>query len=107
MRSFIYIAGLSLAFLWLLGCTRTQTHQAWSSVDSWFRPPNEWSRFRQAQSLPDSDISEVIPERMAAAEEQLHDVACVEISAELALSLLDGPYRHEQAAVCFLFERCI
>jgi hypothetical protein len=102
MRTFIYIAGLSLAFLWLLGCTRTQTHQAWSSVDSWFRPPNEWSRFRQAQGLPDSDILEVARERMAAAEEQLHDVASVEISAERATEFTGRPVSPRAGSSLFL-----
>ena len=87
MHKSTFVFGLSLATVWLFGCARTQTHQAWSSTDSWFRPPGEWTRFRQAQSLPASDIAEVSSERMAAAEKQLHDAACTEISAERAAEL--------------------
>jgi len=87
MRHITYIVSLGLVVFGMLGCTQPQTHEAWSSTDSWFHPPSDWSRFRQAQHLPDSDISEVVPDRMATAEEQLRDVACVEISPDRAAEL--------------------
>ena len=91
MRHIAYIASLGLIVLGMLGCTQPQTHEAWSSADSWFHPPSDWSRFPQAQSLPSSDIAEVIPEQIAAAEEQLRDHACVEISADHAAELTGRP----------------
>ena len=87
MRHIAYIVSLGLLVFGMLGCAQPQMHEAWSSADSWLHPPSDWSRFRQAQRLPDSDISEVAPDRMAAAEEQLHDVACVEISPDRAAEL--------------------
>jgi hypothetical protein len=78
---------LSLFLVGLLGCAQTQTHHAWSSADSWFHPPNEWSRFRQAQNLPATDVVEVLPDRLVAAEEQLRDIACVAVSSERAADL--------------------
>jgi hypothetical protein len=87
MRNFINILGLSLVFSCLCGCIKPQTQQPSTSTDSWFDPPSEWSRFRQAKSLPDSEVSEVAPEHMAAGEEQLLDVACVEITADRAAEL--------------------
>jgi hypothetical protein len=91
MRNIAYIIGLGFAFGCLLGCAHTETRQAWSSSDSWFSPPSEWSRFRQAQSLPSSDIAEVILERIASAEEQLRDCACIEISGDRAAELIGRP----------------
>jgi hypothetical protein len=102
MRSFSYLVGLSLALVWLFGCAQPQTRQAWSSADSWFRPPSDWSRFRQAQSLPEADIAEVAPDGMAAAEEPLRDVACVEISAERASELAGRPIPPRGGSTLFL-----
>ena len=78
---------LSLFLVGLLGCAQTQTHRAWSSADSWFHPPDDWLRFRQAQGLPATDVVEVLPDRLLAAEEQLRDVACVAVSSERAADL--------------------
>jgi hypothetical protein len=86
MRSTAFI--LSLALVWLMGCTQSQTHRAWSSTDSWYHAPSEWARFRQAQGLPDADIVEVAPDQMTAAEEQLRELFCVEISADRASELI-------------------
>ena len=91
MRHIIYIASLGLAVFGMLGCIQPQTHEAWSSADSWFHPPSDWSRFRQAQSLSSSDIAEVAPEQIAAAEEQLRDHAYVEIAADRAAELTGKP----------------
>jgi hypothetical protein len=87
MRKLKNILLLSIALIGLLGCAQTQTHRAWSSGDSWYHPPDEWSRFRQVQSLPISDIVEVMPDQLAAAEEQLRDVAWVEVSSQRAADL--------------------
>lgn len=78
---------LSLALMCLAGCRSSRTHQAWSSADSWYRPPSNWTSFRQAQTLPDADIIEVSPDRLPSAEEQLREVACVEITPDLASEL--------------------
>ena len=85
MRSTAFI--LSLALMWLIGCAPSQTHRAWSSVDSWYHPPSQWTRFRQAQRLPDADIMEVDPDGMVSAEEQLRVLACVEIAPDRATEL--------------------
>ena len=88
MRSFANMLGLSLIIFWLFGCTQPQRGRSCSSTDSWYHPPSDWSQFRQAKALPDSDISEVAAERMTAAEEQICDVACVEISVDHAAELV-------------------
>jgi hypothetical protein len=87
MRNFINILVLSLVFSCFGGCVQPQTREAWTSTDSWFHPPSEWSRFREAKSLPNSDVSEVAPEYMVIAEQQLQIVACVEITADRAREL--------------------
>ena len=87
MREINATVVLSLFLVGLLGCAHTQMHRAWSSADSWFHPPDDWLRFRQAQSLPATDLAEVLPGRLVAAEEQLRDVACVAVSSERAAEL--------------------
>ena len=44
-------------------------------------------RFREAQSLPDSDVIEVSSDHMKATEDQLSDFACVQITPERASDL--------------------
>jgi len=85
MRSIAFILGLVL--MELVGCAPSQTHRAWSSADSWYQPPTEWTRFEETQPLLDDDIIEVSPDHMTAAEEELRDVACVEISPGRASEL--------------------
>ncbi len=93
---------LSLAVMALLGCSPSRSHQAWSSADSWYRPPSEWTRFRLAQGLPDADIVEVARDKLAAAEEQLRDVACVEISPNRASELTGRSITPQAASSIFL-----
>ncbi len=81
-----YVISLSVILGSVLGCDRSE-QRTWSSKDSWFHPPDEPSRFQEAKRLPDADIAEVAPDRIAAAEGQLRDVACVEISAHRATEL--------------------
>ncbi len=56
-------------------------------MDSWYHAPSDWTRFHQAQGLPDADIIEVAPDKLAAAVEQLRDIACIEISPNRASEL--------------------
>jgi hypothetical protein len=87
MRNINATVVLGLLLVGLLSCSQPQAHRAWSSADSWFHPPRDWMRFQQAQSLPATDVVEVLPDRLVAAEEQLRDVACVAVSSEQAADL--------------------
>jgi hypothetical protein len=78
---------LSLALVFVAGCKEPQTHSVWSSVDSWYHPPSDWTPFRQAQGLSGSDIIEVSSGHMQAAEEQLSELACAQITPERASDL--------------------
>jgi hypothetical protein len=102
MRYVSNIAVLSLLLGGLLGCSETQTRSAWSSRDAWFHPPVEWSRFQKAQSLPDVDVVEVTPDRMASAEEQLRYVTCAEISNQRAAELTGQPMASGAGGSLFL-----
>jgi hypothetical protein len=101
MRSIAFILSLVLALASLTGCTQPPTYQAWSSADSWYHPPSEWARFRQAQGLPDADIVEVAPDHMTAAEKQLRELSCVEIPTDRA-SELTGRLIPSRAGSLFL-----
>jgi hypothetical protein len=52
--------------------------------------------------LPDSDVTEVAPKHLAAAEEQLRDVAFVEISAAHATELTGQPFAPRAGSSLFL-----
>jgi hypothetical protein len=99
-----HVAVLNLILVGLLGCAETQTRNSWSSRDAWFHPPAEWSRFPDPYShrLPDSDVVEVRPDRMAAAEGQLRDVACVEVSSQRAAELTGHPMEPRAGSSLFL-----
>jgi hypothetical protein len=79
------IVALTL-MLGLAGCT--DHHQAWSSVDSWFHPPKDVMPFPRAAMLPSVDVMEVAATKMPEAEEQLRDVACIEVSSQSAAELI-------------------
>jgi hypothetical protein len=94
------IAVLALASVWLLCCKETRKSAA--STDSWYDPPKDWTRFREARGLPDSDIAEVVAEQSATAEEQLKDIACVEIPEDRAAELTGRPMPAGEGTSLFL-----
>jgi hypothetical protein len=102
MRESKATVGLILLLVGLLGCTQTQRHRSWSSADSWFHPPGDWLRFRQAESLPATNVVEVLPDRLVAAEEQLRDVACVAVSSDRAADLTGQKIEAGAGAALFL-----
>jgi hypothetical protein len=65
---------LGLVLVGLMGC------------DSWYRPPQVRTRGDE-RPLPDTDVHEVITEKISLAEQELEEVACVEISDESASAL--------------------
>jgi hypothetical protein len=80
-----------LALACLTGCKRADTPpdtgMAWSSVDSWYRPPSRDGNFRYGERLPARDISEVSSHQCRSAEDLLREDDCVEITPARATEL--------------------
>lgn len=70
--------------------------------DSWYSPPSDLKRFRWAEPLPSSDIAEVVADHTSEAEEQLRDIACVEISDDRAAKLVGKQLSKPPGAKSFL-----
>ena len=85
MRAFTYV-GSSLVLLGLLGCAGS--HRAWTTADSWYHATQDTSRFWQADRLPDADVMQVAPDKMAEAQKQLREAACVGLSSQRASELV-------------------
>ena len=100
MRAFTQILGWSLVAFGLTVCAETQP--AWSSTDSWFHPAEGASIFRQAKKLPDEHVMEVVLAKMPEAEEQLRDVACVELSSQHASEMTGQPVKAIPGGSLFL-----
>jgi hypothetical protein len=101
MRCTLFI--LSLALVWLSSCSPPKRESATSStVDSWYRPPSDWTRFRQAKALPDADVTQVSPALMASAEGQLRDAAWVKVTPDRASELAGHPMKAQADSSFFL-----